>query len=64
MGMELRPKIISFWKRFPSLDMEEEKALEFSAAVSQSHEEGILADMEGKSRPLERNQVAEDTVKP
>lgn len=44
--------------------MEEEKALEFSAAVSQSHEEGILADMEGKSRPLDRNQVVEDTVKP
>jgi len=29
--------------------MEEEKAPELSAAVLQSHEKGILADMEGKS---------------
>lgn len=43
--------------------MEEEKALELSAAVLQSHEERILADMEGKSWPLERNQVVEDIVK-
>lgn len=44
--------------------MEEEKAPELSAAALQSHEKGILADMEGKSWPLERNQAVEDVVKP